>query len=617
MLQFESQESNRIYTAEQVEELLSRERMKTSEQVEELLSRERMKTSEQVEELLSRERMKWNNALRVDGIIPEEEEEEESIKFELNYDLAQCNSKTERALNTIALQNYTKQQKYKYYSDKTVKLITIVFANNSLLEGKAWKNRTAAKFKSGEVVVQRLASDAAKNSKDFNHGNELIAAFSTFAGLENNEQVLGDVLIMCNHPKRITDIIRVIETHSSLISTRGVLFKYNIFFDECDDSGCLTNMVKFVKNIYNKKLNHLIDEIQLITATPTPEMHKRLIDVTPDAEKLLNIKKILQTDEITVKDWRTILDQEYLPFEGPKDPVDYVKRLSQIEPTQEKPAIFTPGKIYFVPSHYYCSRHEEMADLKVFQDNGYWVLILNGNFKEFRSPLGEIIEVCPLLKETGETRDVLRDWRIKNPTAGLIITGQMVLVRGITFLTDGFNFDYMIISGYFAKDIHSLVQLVGRGQGKEKYVDNFKVIMPQELYNCIEKYIEDATKLIEEDPEFFDQDMLAKIGKVDEFQNIEKHDEPTIEKLAEWVKDNVKMKNGKNARIQLSVWKNKKYENGFIMHKFGESEEKVWTVEEALKQRGGITPYSRRIFPCYTDVNDVNTLIWYIFYRND
>jgi len=586
MLQFEAQELNRVYTAEQVEELLSRERMK------------------------------WNNARRVDGIIPEEE----SIKFFLNFDLAQCNSKTERALNTIALQHHAKLQKYKnYYSDKTVKLITIVFTNNSLLEGKAWKNRTAAKF-NAEVVVQRLASDTAKNSKDFNHGNELIAAFSTFAGLENNEQVLGDVLIMCNHPKRITDIIRVIETHSSLISTRGVLFKYNIFFDECDDSGCLTNMVKFVKNIYTKNLHHLIDEIQLITATPTPEMHKRLIDVTPDAEKLLNIKKILQTDEITVKDWRTILDQEYCPFEGPKDPVDYVKRLSQGEPTQEKPAIFTPGKIYFIPSHYYCKRHEEMSKLKVFQDNGYWILILNGTNKEFRSPLGEIIEVCPLLKETGETRDVLRDWRIKNPTAGLIITGQMVLVRGLTFLTDGFNFDYMIISGYFAKDIHSLVQLVGRGQGKEEYVDNFKVIMPQALYNCIEKYIEDATKLIEDDPEFFDQDMLAKIGKVDEFQNIEEpHYESTIEKLAEWVKNNITLSNGKkNARIQLSKWQIKKTDdNGFIMHKFGESVVKVWPEEEALKQRGGITPYSRRIFPCYTDVNDVNTLKWYVFYRKD
>ena len=43
---------------------------------------------------------------------------------------------------------------------------------------------------------------------------------------------------------------------------------------------------------------------------------------------------------------------------------------------------------------------------------------------------------------------------------------------------------------------------------------------------------------------------------------------------------------------------------------------KVWSEEEALQQRGGITPYSRRIFPCYVDTSDVRTLRWYVFYRN-
>ena len=48
-----------------------------------------------------------------------------------------------------------------------------------------------------------------------------------------------------------------------------------------------------------------------------------------------------------------------------------------------------------------------------------------------------------------------------------------------------------------------------------------------------------------------------------------------------------------------------------------ESEEKKWSVEDALAQRGGLTSFSRRIFPCYTDINDVHSLKWYVFYRND
>ena len=41
----------------------------------------------------------------------------------------------------IALYHYNNQEKYRYNSsgnEKPVKLISIVFTNNSLLEGKAW-----------------------------------------------------------------------------------------------------------------------------------------------------------------------------------------------------------------------------------------------------------------------------------------------------------------------------------------------------------------------------------------------------------------------------------------------------------------------------------------------
>ena len=56
-------------------------------------------------------------------------------------------------------------EKYRYNSsgnEKPVKLISIVFTNNSLLEGKAWKSRTSAKFENQNILVQRLASDVDK-----------------------------------------------------------------------------------------------------------------------------------------------------------------------------------------------------------------------------------------------------------------------------------------------------------------------------------------------------------------------------------------------------------------------------------------------------------------------
>ena len=543
--------------------------------------------------------------------------EEETIKFVLNFDLAQCNSKTALALKYIALLHYRKKQKYEYNTAKNIKLISFIFTDNSLLQGKAWKDRTAAKFKNGELIVQRLASDTEKKSKDYSRGVELISTFATYSGKKNSRRTLGDVLIMCNHPVRIDDILEVIETNAGLTSKHGVEFKYNIYFDECDASRNLSNLVRFVREIYNKKLTYYIDEIQLITATPTKEMHKKLINAAEgEANKLFNVKKEIQLEDVTkerVKDYRTIIDQEYIPFEGPSDPIEYVKHL------QEKNNIFTPGKVYFVPSHHYCIEHEKMAEVEIFKNNGYHVLILNGKNKEFRSPLGNKKSIMKDLKQRGELRDILRQWRRENPSAGLIITGKMVLERGLTFLTDGFNFDGMIISRYFAKNIPSLVQLVGRGQGKKIYVDNFKVIMPQSLYDAVSKYIIDSETLLEEDPEFFDQDMLEKIGREKDFTNFKLHFETTIDKLAIWIKNNIKTNNGNEARMRKDIWlKKPKNENGFIMHKFGEHEEKVWTEEEALKTRGGINNNSpHRIFPCYSDLNDINSLKWYVFYRND
>ena len=52
-------------------------------------------------------------------------------------------------------------------------------------------------------------------------------------GKEEKSQ-LGDVLIMCNHPQRINDIIEVLYTMAGLGSkVHDVTFKYNIYFDEC------------------------------------------------------------------------------------------------------------------------------------------------------------------------------------------------------------------------------------------------------------------------------------------------------------------------------------------------------------------------------------------------
>ena len=181
----------------------------------------------------------------------------------------------------------------------------------------------------------------------------------------------------------------------------------------------------------------------------------------------------------------------------------------------------------------------------------------------------------------------------------------------------------MFISKYFANKISDLIQILGRGQGNEKYVGKFKVIMPKALYDLTKRIIEDSERIIKEDHEFYDLDLIDTIGKIDPHEHTKTHFELTVEDLNKWVKEHIVTEEGKPARISVSTWKNKnKDNNGFVLHKFGgtkqnPAQEKIWSEEEGLKQRGGLSPFSRRIFPCYSDINDVHSLKWYVFYRND
>ena len=152
----------------------------------------------------------------------------------------------------------------------------------------------------------------------------------------------------------------------------------------------------------------------------------------------------------------------------------------------------------------------------------------------------------------------MRKWRKENPKAGLVITGKTVLERGLTFLTDGFCFDYIILSGYFANNMANLVQTSRRGQRNERYVGNYKLVMPQSLHDKVKKYLEDCEEILENQPEYYDLDMIAKIGQVNKFANIEEpHFESSIDELNDWVKSNIVLRNGNSAYIRVAWWKNK------------------------------------------------------------
>ena len=548
-----------------------------------------------------------------------EDTEPHKVEYYLNWELAQCKSKTQKTLSFIALEHHKMECTT---TDTKTKVISILFTNNSLIEAAAWKSRSHALFNlnnsNKNIKIRKLSSE--KNS-DYINCKDLKASFMKYINPKKSYNGFGDVLIMCNHIKRINDMedfLKFLHDFDGFNAYTDYKFRFNIFFDEYDESKLYTQSLKLVQKIYHNKLSYMINAIQYISATQHPTLLSDLKRETGDNDIVLK-NLIDNVGYKKDKDYKTIIDQDFIPHEGPKDPVEYVKSIHK-----DHPEIFKSGKVYFVPSANSTYSHEEMADLDIWKDLGLWTLILNGKNKEFRSPVGEIekIDFTKKLDENPvELRDLLISWRKRNPTAGIAIVGKIVVQRGITFLTkddagNSFNFDYMFISRYFAKVKNDLIQLVGRGQGKEIYVEKFTVITQQAVWDLVNNYISDCEAITDQQPEYFDEDMLSNIGVRDPFEDIKEHYELTPDNLNEWISKNVKTKHNKPAKIKVSVWNAKeKNEDGFILHEFRKGEHKVWSVEEAKKERGGIPKSGHRIFPCYTDINDSTSLKWYVFYR--
>ena len=561
--------------------------------------------------------------------------QEHEINYILNLALAQCVSKTGKALDDIVRHHAAITSEN--INNKTTYLISIVITNNSLLETGAWKSRAAAKIAGKTFNITRIASNAGKG--EFRGITDLSNAYSNTAvellshlfDPDNTPkpQLPADVIIMCNNDKRISDMNTLIKKLTNISTNLPISFKFNIYFDEADKY--LTAIMKFIKIVHsNEYVKRAINNIQFITAT----VKAKLITMLPQGyNKLLNLDHRLNVfpedgEDVSRELYKTILNQRHIPFEGSTQPTSYV------EEYMEKYKI-DPTKVYFVPAETKIVSHNKMA--RLFKNKGLHVLILNGKDKKIFSPTDKVSNFD--LKrfigkpkrdgnknnedpELQELRDILSTWKKEHPHEGLVITGCNVLERGLTFLTDGFCFDYMIISPYFSSLIKSrefLIQLLGRGQGKFEFVGEFDVIMPQALHDEAKEYIKRSEKLIKEKVKYYTETHLKylecneKTKKIDTFCLV--YDDSNFhEGCLELRKLGYK--------IIIKHWetiRNDVTDKGFIQYKF-RGPKHVWSMSEVLRDVGGFSKDDekdeRRPYPCYESLDDKNTLKWVIRCKN-
>ena len=548
-----------------------------------------------------------------------EYDKENEIKYWLNTELPQYKiGKTGKLLKYLA-EYYYRHDKPK--NNNKEHIITIMATSNSLLESKQWKSRSKKYWyeKSG-IIIQQLSS---ANDSEYNKMNALMGDLMSRAS--NKRGTLPHIIIMCSNSARIDrDCINLLQMLSEW-QNPSIKFKFNFMFDEVDKT--ISHICTLIREIKKRKVNYLVKDIILITATPQsiyPKLKKEGV------RELLNLDKALDLQDRTIanEQYRSIKNHDCIKIEGPEDPLNYAKHIMQ-----KRPDLFDEisGKTIFAPSKYYTRCHEECG--KFWREKGWHVFLANGKFKGFIDTVGNRTRLQEYLKKDEETRDGLRRWREKHPNEGLVITGWTCIERGITFNTDGFNFDLMILSAYHGRYHNCLQQVVGRGAGDEDYCDKMKVILPQALYDTCVAYIDNMIKLKKENFTVYDEKCINRLTgeKIDPFRNIGEHAENTFDELVKWIGKEERdssgnliskpmKKDGTSYRPNGAHWKKKeKNSDGFILHNFGDGEgkvQKIWSIDDARKSgRAGLKMYSARIYPCYEDINNPNTLKWVILWR--
>lgn len=440
-------------------------------------------------------------------------------KVQLYLNSAQCQSpaeisKTKKSMEYI--RHFSIISRANNSNEHGVHHITIVLTNNNLNETNMWKIRLNNNFEGQGINVITLSS---KKESDINNLNQLWVQLLRC----KTASVLPDLIVMCTHEKRTSDLIdmiRILKNGTLNLSEKGIHhISLTIMFDEADKN------IKMIKNCLgeldgiitmtngNDKIDNVVRDIHFITATPLADFWKTLKKCGID--KLKNINHALQTmDENSclnipypelMKQYRYLKDHNcFHEYEDEtENPIDYANTI--IEEVISK----TPGvKTIFAPAGMYKTTHSEMKE--ALHKFGYDVYVDNSdkNGKGFFYSTGKFESLEVFNKKNnikGELRDTFVKWRQLYPDNNLAITGYLNVIRGITFNTTGFNFTDFIVSNYHARDLSSLIQLFGRASGDVRYVDIMNIHCPKKVWDTVDSQITIMDRILNANPDDFEE----------------------------------------------------------------------------------------------------------------
>jgi hypothetical protein len=398
--------------------------------------------------------------------------------------------------------------------------ITLILTNNNLSETTQWNVRLDKKLDHLNTII--LSS---KKDSDVKNINELSSRLLRL----RSPNELPDLIVMCTHEKRITDILDVLKIFKNRRLNLENIGIHNItltiMFDEADKNMKL--IIAFLKEAWSLLTmadlmkDDVIRDIHFITATPLKEFWSELKKF--GISKLKNINHAIQSmDDNSVlhskysdlmKNYRWLHEhvQDHRIVDMTKNPSDYATSVL----ASWGPHDPTRPRIVFAPADVAKESHYEMRD--VFLTYGYWVYVDNsekGKGKGFYNTRGKFLSVDEFRSQNnivGEPYEMFKKWKELYPTESLAITGWLTIIRGITFNTTGFNFTNQILSACHMGGLANLIQVAGRADGDIRYVGKFTIHCPPLLWEMLDERIQLMTELHEKNlGEFEEKDFRPK-----------------------------------------------------------------------------------------------------------
>ena len=506
--------------------------------------------------------------------------------------------------------------------------ISIVFCDNSLLQTRQTKIRAAQHNGLGKVC--EISSDPSADAKT---GAELLDIF-----YEND--AMFSTIVCCAHSKQLHENI---DHFLDKMSTRCPQYNFEIYIDEASKVATSKKMVDRVRRW--QELGN-IGNIYFIDATPEDDQgglftEYNEIFLAPSYADGLPISE----NYVGIEDFNHI---EFEPELG-EDNVGYAKRILDADPLKS-------SDYAFIPAGHKQSSHDEMCEMLIAKNAV--VVILNGSFKGVRysiEGLDEVTRFCTMEfpdEKKAEKKQTINDIICTHalPIAQqygkpLVITGGVVPGRGLSLQKPGLIFTRGIFGPCVANHNMERSQKYGRLKGNIRGwvgYDTVKVHSSKKFHTgCLiqehtSRWILEKAQLgVEGSETHMDKVTIQEEirRKTCEYIPEKEEREPEIKKFeglegqAEgiaWWKKTFKATfggNGPNRTSPVAMGP----KAGFYIRPLGAANDskrtEILSTERLHKHRRwnldrnsdkGRTWYTW--WPCYEDVNNKETLQWWLIY---